>query len=49
LVNRAEAALDDYDAEKRSPARRTTQRLFVAVFWVLVIIALSLIYALVFR
>src|SRR4029078_10049957 len=27
LVNRAEAALDDYDAEKRSPARRNTQRL----------------------
>ena len=49
LVNRAEAALDDYDAEKRSPARRNTQRLFVAAFWVLVIIALSLIYALVFR
>ena len=49
LISRAEAALDDYDAEKRSPARRNTQRLFVAAFWVLVIIALSLIYALVFR
>jgi ubiquinone biosynthesis protein len=49
LLSRAEAALDDYDAEKRSPQRRNTQRLFVAAFWVLVIIALSLIYALVFR
>jgi len=49
LINRAEAALDDYDAEKRSPSRRNTQRLFMAAFWVLVIIALSLIYALAFR
>ena len=43
LVTRAEAALDDYDAEKRSPERRTTQRMFVAAFWVLVVIAVVLV------
>jgi len=49
LVNRAEAALDDYDTDRRSPARRNAQRMFVAGFWVLVVIALSLVYALFFR
>src|SRR3569833_3035213 len=39
LIRRAEAALDDYDAEKRSPQRRGTRRLLVAAFWVLVVIA----------
>ena len=43
LVNRAEAALDDYDAEKRSPARRDFQRLMLVGFWVLVVIALVLV------
>ena len=43
LVNRAEAALDDYDAEKRSPARRDFQRLMLIGFWVLVVIALVLV------
>jgi ubiquinone biosynthesis protein len=42
LVNRAEAALDDYDADKRSPARRDMQRLMTIGFWVLVAIALVL-------
>ena len=43
LVNRAEAALDDYDAEKRSPARRDFQRLMLIGFWVLVVVALVLV------
>ncbi|HEX4299091.1 MAG TPA: 2-polyprenylphenol 6-hydroxylase [Devosia sp.] len=49
LVRRAEAALDDYDAEKRSPARRRAARMMVAGFWVLVVIALALLFALLFR
>jgi len=43
LIRRAEAALDDYDAEKRSPQRHGTRRLMVAAFWVLVVIAIALI------
>ncbi|RYE07285.1 MAG: 2-polyprenylphenol 6-hydroxylase [Hyphomicrobiales bacterium] len=43
LVSRAEAALDDYDADKRSPQRHTTRRLMVAAFWLLAIIALAMI------
>ncbi len=43
LVTRAEAALDDYDAEKRSPTRNTTRRMMVVAFWVLVVIAVALI------
>ncbi len=43
LVSRAEAALDDYDAEKRSPARRNSQRMLNAGFWILVVIAVVLI------
>ncbi len=49
LVSRAEAALDDYDAEKRSPARRRAGRLMVAGFWVLVLIAASLLFEIVLR
>jgi len=49
LVNRAQAALDDYDAEKRSPQRRSSRRMLVAGFWVLVIIALALLFELFFR
>ena len=41
LVARAELALDDYDREKHNPERRTTRRLLIAAFWVLVIIALG--------
>jgi ubiquinone biosynthesis protein len=43
LVTRAEAALDDYDAERRSPERRTTRAMFVAAFWVLIVIAATLV------
>ncbi len=43
LVTRAEAALDDYDAEKRSPTRNTTRQLMVGAFWLLVAIAIVLV------
>jgi ubiquinone biosynthesis protein len=43
LINRAEAALDDYDAEKRSPQRRSTRWMMIAGFWILVVIALVLV------
>jgi ubiquinone biosynthesis protein len=46
LIRRAEAALDDYDAEKRSPQRRDTRRLMVAAFWVLVVIAVAVVVSL---
>jgi ubiquinone biosynthesis protein len=39
LVTRAEAALDDYDADKRSPQRRTTRIMMVLGFWAILIIA----------
>lgn len=42
LVSRAEAALDDYDAEKRAPERRSTRRMMVLAFWVLIAIAVML-------
>lgn len=43
LVSRAEAALDDYDAEKRSPQRDTMRRLTVGAFWLLAVIAVALV------
>jgi ubiquinone biosynthesis protein len=43
LVTRAEAALDDYDADRRSPQRRTTQTMMAIAFWVLIIIAATLV------
>ncbi len=43
LFARAEAALDDYDAEKHSPQRKGTRRMMVAAFWLLVVIAVALI------
>lgn len=43
LVTRAEAALDDYDADRRSPQRRTTQTMMTIAFWVLIIIAATLV------
>jgi ubiquinone biosynthesis protein len=49
LFSRAEAALDDYDREKRSPQRKSSRRLMTAAFWVLVVIALCLLYEAVFR
>jgi ubiquinone biosynthesis protein len=49
LVSRAEAALDDYDAEKHSPQQRQARRLMLAGFWVLVVIAVALLVGLVLR
>jgi ubiquinone biosynthesis protein len=46
LINRAEAALDDYDAEKRSPQRQSAQRMMVVAFWVLVVIAVAIVVSL---
>jgi len=43
LVTRAEAALDDYDAERRSPERRSTRRMLVWGFWAVVAIAIVLV------
>jgi ubiquinone biosynthesis protein len=43
LVIRAEAALDDYDAERRSPERRNTRRMITIAFWVLLAIAAVLV------
>jgi ubiquinone biosynthesis protein len=43
LVTRAEAALDDYDADRRSPQRRSTRRMLVIAFWVLIAIAVTLV------
>jgi ubiquinone biosynthesis protein len=42
LVSRAEAALDDYDADRRSPQRHGTHRMLVGAFWLLVVIAIAL-------
>ncbi|MEQ1769337.1 MAG: 2-polyprenylphenol 6-hydroxylase [Devosia sp.] len=43
LVTRAQAALDDYDRDKTSPARRTSRLMMVIGFWLLVVIAAALI------
>ncbi len=43
LMSRAEAALDDYDAERRSPERRTTRTMMIVAFWVLVVIAVAVV------
>ena len=49
LVTRAEAALDDYDAEKRSPQRGFNRFMFVAGFWLIVIVALVYLVRVVFN
>jgi ubiquinone biosynthesis protein len=43
LINRAEAALDDYDRERNSPQRGSSRRMMVAAFWVLVVIAIAVV------
>jgi ubiquinone biosynthesis protein len=43
LLTRAEAALDDYDADKRSPQRRSTRTMMVIGFWAILIIAAALV------
>ena len=49
LVTRAEAALDDYDAEKRSPQRGFNRFMFVAGFWLIVIVAVVYLVRVVFN
>ncbi|MEO6015261.1 MAG: 2-polyprenylphenol 6-hydroxylase [Devosia sp.] len=43
LMTRAEAALDDYDTDRRSPQQKTMRVMFVAAFWILVVIAAALV------
>jgi ubiquinone biosynthesis protein len=43
LVTRAEAALDDYDADKRSPRHRSTRAMMVVGFWAILLIAAVLV------
>jgi ubiquinone biosynthesis protein len=43
LVSRAEAALDDYDSERKSPQHRRTARLLLVAVWILAIIAVALV------
>jgi ubiquinone biosynthesis protein len=47
IVTKAEAALDDYEAEKRSSAARNRRLMMAAGFWLLAIVALLLIWRLV--
>ena len=47
IIAKAEAALDDYDADKRSPRRRFNRFMVVAGFWLLVLVSLMLIWRLV--
>jgi ubiquinone biosynthesis protein len=46
IITKAEAALDDYDAEKRSPSRGFNRFMVVVLFWLLVIAFLVLIWRL---
>ncbi|MEQ1902384.1 MAG: 2-polyprenylphenol 6-hydroxylase [Devosia sp.] len=43
LVTRAEAALDDYDRDRRSPQRKFNRFALIAGFWLLAAIAITLI------
>jgi ubiquinone biosynthesis protein len=47
IVKKAEAALDDYEAEKRSRSRRTGRLMIVIGFWLLVAVALLVIWRLI--
>ncbi len=47
IVGKAEAALDDYEAEKQSAARRNGRRMTIIGFWLLVALAVLLIWRLV--
>ena len=47
IIAKAEAALDDYDAEKRSPKRGFNRFMVLAGFWLLVIVTVLLIWRLV--
>jgi ubiquinone biosynthesis protein len=43
LVTRAEAALDDYDADRRSPQRRSSRTMMIIAFWAILVIAAILV------
>ena len=43
LFARAEAALDDYDADRHSPHRRSNRTMMIVGFWALVVIAVALV------
>jgi len=43
LMSRAEAALDDYDADKRSPQRRGNRIMMIVAGWAIVVIAVALV------
>jgi ubiquinone biosynthesis protein len=43
LVTRAQAALDDYDADKRSRRHRSTRAMMVVGFWAILVIAAVLV------
>jgi ubiquinone biosynthesis protein len=47
IVKKAEAALDDYEAEKRSRSRRNGRLMIVIGFWLLVAVALLVIWRLI--
>jgi ubiquinone biosynthesis protein len=47
IVEKAEAALDDYEAEKRSAAARNRRTMAVAGFWLLAVVAVLLIWRLI--
>jgi hypothetical protein len=42
-MDRAEAALDDYDREKKSPRRTFNRFMLVAGFWLLVLVVILLV------
>lgn len=46
IISKAEAALDDYEAEKRSARRRNGRTMMVVAFWLLVVLVLLLIWRL---
>jgi ubiquinone biosynthesis protein len=43
IFDKAEAALDDYELEKRSAARRNRRRMIITSFWLFVIVAILLV------
>jgi ubiquinone biosynthesis protein len=47
IVDKAEAALDDYELEKRSATRRNGRRMIVIGFWLLIIVAVLVIWRLI--
>jgi ubiquinone biosynthesis protein len=46
IVEKAQAALDDYEAEKKGPMRRTGRMMTIVGFWLLALVAILLIWRL---